>query len=338
MLEAEICQQQEQRDDWHARWLTMQAAYAEYRRSSEALECTRQSSDDSVAGDYLRLTMLEGQQRLAFERYVDARIAFLESRFDEMNRPDADAAAAPAHPPGNRSRIKAWLTVASSRPVLQTLAVMLLCTMTFSLVREQKRVRDLESGRDELRAALQRTGHEVELLRERMDATEPRTASPRAQRTPAASANRVSTARRAGSAQTIKRAVTQQPKRQLKTGTIRAATPPAPTRPSGGRAHDFSLPPSREFKRVGPLSVWVKSIGPQARSVSLSIVSETVEVDVPLLKINQPVWVNTAHGHRVGLVADRITANRLEGHLVEAENGKADLRASRTRPNIDGAP
>ena len=338
MLEAEICKEQEQRDDWHARWLAMQAAYSEYRRSSEALECTRHSSDDAVAGDHLRLAMLEGQQRLAFERYVDARIAFLESRFDEMNRPEADPGAPAAPQPGNPSRIKEWLTVASSRPVLQTLAVLLLCSMSFSLVREQKRVRDLEVGRDKLLVALQQTEHAIELMRDRMDAAEPRTAAPLVQRTPPAGANRVATGRRTGAGQPAKRAVQQHTKQQ-KTNGIRASVPATPARPSNGHTpHDFSLPPSREFKRVGPLSVWVKSIDPKVRGVSLSIVSETVEVDVPLLKINEPVWVHTAHGHLVGLVADRITATRLEGHLIDGENGKSDLRASRARPNIEGAP
>jgi hypothetical protein len=108
-----------------------------------------------------------------------------------------------------------------------------------------------------------------------------------------------------------------------------------PARTTG--AHEFSLAPSREFKRVGPLSVLVKSIDSQAHAVSLAIVSESVEVNVPLLRVDQPVWVHTAHGHRVGLVADRITANRIEGHLIEAQS-KADLRASGMRPNLEGAP
>jgi hypothetical protein len=56
----------------------MQSASAEYRRASEAFECTHQSTDDSstddsstddsAIGEHLRLTMLEGQQRVSFER------------------------------------------------------------------------------------------------------------------------------------------------------------------------------------------------------------------------------------------------------------------------------
>jgi hypothetical protein len=325
----------------------MQSAYAEYRRSSEVLECTRQSSVEPITEDFLRLAMLEGQQRLAFERYMDARIGFLESRFDEMNRPEAGAvgagiAASVAGGQASESGIKVWLSRASSRPVLQTLAVMLLCTMSFSLMSEQKRVRELEAGQDGLRAALLRTGQEVRLLREKLDAPKPPAATPQVQTTPAAPAKRAPASRRASWKPSPRRGGTRpqsQQHSQQKAAANRAPAADPAARTAGGRnSYDFSLPASRDFKRVGPLSILVKSTNPQTGSVSLSIVSETVEVDVPSLKTSQPVWIHTAHGHRVGLVADRIMANRLEGHLVEAESGKRDLGASRTRPNLEGAP
>jgi hypothetical protein len=339
MLEAEICQELEPRDDWHARWLEMQAAYAEYRRSSEALECTRQSGDDPLSTDCLRLAMLEGHQRLAFERYVDARIAFLESRFDDMNRADGSSVAPGGLPqsasePAPEGGIKAWLVAASSRPVLQTLAVVLLCAVSFSLTREQQRVRDLEKGREELRAALLRTVNEVQSLRQRLDAPAPGGSTPpRIRPIPPAPAKATAPQRRAGSKST------PQQHAQAKGAPNRTAPAESPARPTEARnSYEFSLAPSREFKRVGPLSVWLKSIDPQKNSASVAVVSETVQVDVQLLKPNQPVWIHTAHGRRVGFVADRITRNRLDGHLVEADNGKSDLRDSRPRPALEGAP
>jgi hypothetical protein len=344
MPDVESCQQPARRDDWHTRWLEMQAAYGEYRRSSEALECTRHSSDDADAGDYRRMAMLEGQQRLAFERYVDARIAFLESRFDEMNRPETGgsaphgaAAAAVTAEAEKESRIKSWVAVASSRPVLQTLAVLLLCTMSFSLMREQKRVRELEARRDEIRAAPVQMGQELQGPRQKLDASKPAAApAPLVQLEPSAPVKdpAASTRARASQPQAARHA-----RQQQKASANRVPGREPTRRIAEGRAsYDFSLARSREYKRVGPLSIWVKSIDPQTRSVSLSILSENIEVNVPSMKIDQPIWVRTAHGHRVGLVADRITANRLEGHLIENANGDADLRASRTRPTVDRAP
>jgi hypothetical protein len=343
MPDVESCQQPERRDDWHTRWLAMQAAYGEYRRSSEALECTRHSSDDADAGDYRRMAMLEGQQRLAFERYVDARIAFLESRFDEMNRPEtggcAPHGAAATAEAEKESRIKSWVAVASSRPVLQTLAVLLLCTMSFSLMWEHKRVRELEARRDEIRAAPVQTGQEWQGPRQKLDPSKPAAApAPLQQRTPSVPVKHLGAStrvqRRASQPPTAQHARQQQ---KVSANRVPGREPAAQT--AGVRAsYDFSLARSREYKRVGPLSIWVKSIDPQTRSVSLSILSENIEVNVPSMKIDQPVWVRTAHGHRVGLIADRITANRLEGHLIENSNGDADLRASRTRPSVDRAP
>src|SRR5438270_4302027 len=143
MSELEICEVPEQRDDWHARWLKMQSAYAEYRRSSEALASARQPDDEPVNEGCLRLNMLEADQRVAFERYMDARISFLESRFDEFNKPDVGPPdeAPDAAPPEGGSQLKSWFVMANVRPVLQTLAVLLLCTTAFSLILEQARIR-----------------------------------------------------------------------------------------------------------------------------------------------------------------------------------------------------
>lgn len=348
MVDIEICKQPEERDDWHTRWLTMQSAYAEYRRSSEALECTRQTPDDSLATEQVRLTMLEGQQRLAFERYIDARIAFLESRFDEVNRPDGVPGAAPGAPAaadGNmeESKVKAWLSIASSRPALQTLAVMLLCTTALSLMRQQTRIRNLETERDELRSALLRTGHEVQQLRDRLDNSSPSSPlSKHIQKAPAAPEplQPFMVPKRAKRHVPAQRNVAQQePSRQAAKASRTPASIPASRRLEGRAISVFSLSPSREFKRVGPLAVLVRSIDHRKGTADLSIVSDTTQVDVQHLRLNQPVWLNLAHrDHRIGLVANRMTANRIEGRLVEAESSKPDLSASRMRPKYDSTP
>jgi len=86
MVDCNHSHEQDRRDDGHDRWLAMQSAHAEYRQASEALECIRRSSGDLSLDERARLTMLEGQQRIAFECYLEARMEFLEFRFDESNR------------------------------------------------------------------------------------------------------------------------------------------------------------------------------------------------------------------------------------------------------------
>src|SRR5690348_10137141 len=148
------CEEPEQGADWHVRWLAMQSAYAEYRRSSDALEAAREADNNLVDTDLLRLTVLERQQRVAFERYMDARIAFLESQFDELNKPSGDPSDTPRDADGRAadSRPRAWPGVRSVRAVLEALAVLLLCTTALSLIREQTRIRRLEGERDVMRS------------------------------------------------------------------------------------------------------------------------------------------------------------------------------------------
>ena len=89
MLEGDKSHEPTRREVGHGRWLAMQSAYAEYRGASEALDCTRQSANESSTNERSLLAIAVDQQRVAFERYFEARMEFLEFRFDESNRPAA---------------------------------------------------------------------------------------------------------------------------------------------------------------------------------------------------------------------------------------------------------
>ena len=68
------------RDEAHERWLAMQSAYAEYLRVSEVYENRRESTRDSADAGRCDLTLLDCR-RDAFERYLEARMEYLERRF-----------------------------------------------------------------------------------------------------------------------------------------------------------------------------------------------------------------------------------------------------------------
>jgi hypothetical protein len=89
MLDSDDSHNSANRNDEHDHWLAMQSAYAEYGRASAALASTVDSSN----GERLWSIRLEGQQRVAFERYLEARMDFLEFRFDESNPLGAGAYA-----------------------------------------------------------------------------------------------------------------------------------------------------------------------------------------------------------------------------------------------------
>jgi len=165
-MEVDNTNEPARRDEEHDRWLAMQSAYAEYRTASEALECSRQAADDT--SERLKRPLLEGHQWLAFERYFETRMEFLEARFDEIH-PPFTRSAAPSANDTDHSALSSWFALINYRPVLQILAVLLLGTMVFAVLREQKRVRDLEASRDDLQATLSQTRDSLRLLGQKLD-------------------------------------------------------------------------------------------------------------------------------------------------------------------------
>lgn len=166
MEEVENTCEPTRQDEGHDRWLAMQSAYAEYRRASELLDYTRQSADDT--NERLKLPVLEGQQWLAFERYFDTRMEFLEARFDESHWPSPRAVQSPTL--DIEPSAGTWSALINYKSVLQILAIVLLGTMAFALLGEQKRVRDLETSRDELQVTLNQTRDGLRLLGQKLDA------------------------------------------------------------------------------------------------------------------------------------------------------------------------
>jgi hypothetical protein len=344
MPEGEDSHQPQPRDGGHSRWLAMQSAYAEYRRASEALECTRQSADDSTANERLRLTLLEGQQRIAFERYLEARMEFLEFRFDESNRP-ADGVPLPVSD-GENSAIGSWLAFANRRPVLPILAVLLLCATAFSVVREEKRVRELEASRDQLQATLNQTRDGLQMLGQKLDGlgTAQHSAIRQVEHTPHSPAARPAAASPASGKRPP---ADEQPKHQpaLRAQQKRVAQKrdPAPEVHGQNLAppayYSFSLTPSSQFKRVGPIELALRSVDPQRRYASLSVVSHAVKLDVLRLPLNKPVSIEVGyHQKPLELVVDRIAGNRLDGRLIEPRDDKAQLGASRMKPRLSLSP
>ena len=146
-------------DDAHERWLAMQSAYAEYLRVSEVFESSRESTRDSADPGRSDLTLL-GSRRDAFERYLEARLEYLERRYDEGYRRETGG-------PRTVSRL-----VSPKWPAIPVLVVGILSVMLFSFVREQKHLRDLDSARDQFRASLSNTREELLSLAKRLDTRE----------------------------------------------------------------------------------------------------------------------------------------------------------------------
>jgi hypothetical protein len=288
------------RDEVHERWLAMQSAYEEYMRASEVFENTRELTRDLTDLGRYELTLLDGR-RDAFERYLEARMEFLECRFDEGYRREAAMASRPTRETGGLRTVS---LVAGPKWLIPVLAVGILSATVFSFVREHKHVRDLDLARDQLRASLSDTREQLQLLTEKLDAREStersavRQVEPTAE--PPAPAPQIDGRKPSGG-----------------TGWRRLPEPITKTTSRAARTY-FSLSRSSQFKRVGPIIVSLKSVDVRRNSVDVSIVSESGKVDVQHLKLNQPVWIKRSYrGQLLELEADRITANGISGHLIE---------------------
>ena len=293
------------RDEAHERWLAMQSSYAEYMRASEVFENSRALTLDSADPGRCDLTLLDCR-RDAFERYLEARMEYLERRYDEGYRREAAMVSRPTRETGGLRTVSRLASL--KWPIIPVLVVGILGVTAFSFVRDQKHVRDLDSARDQLRAILSDTREELLslALAKKLDAREStgRSAVRQVEHTaqPPAPAPQVDGRKPSGGTRWRRL-----PERIMKTTSRRVAA----------RGY-FSLSRSSQFKRVGPIKVALKSVDMQRNSVDIAIVSGSGKVNVQRLRLNQPVRIKLGYrGQPMELVVDRITANGLSGHLIE---------------------
>jgi hypothetical protein len=268
-----------------SQWLAMQAAYAEYRRISEAL-----ASNDQPAEDFSIWKNWEAQRRAAFEEYLEARMAYLESRFDEANQPGETPVDAPTRDLSSlRSRF------GRRGLIVLALAIGLVCVTAFSAIFAQKRVHDLEASRDTLRAQLSAARSDIQRVANQVDAWRP-SPSP-ADPIPA---------------------VGVKPASDSPSKPAAAKPQPVSTARTVRRSYRFLLARSHQYKRVGPIEVSVRSVDARQSSISLSILSASVRLNLQHVRLNQPIRISAGeHGQPMELVVDRISGDGIHGHLIE---------------------
>jgi hypothetical protein len=307
MREGDEPRERKQRNKGHDLKLKLQSVYVEYKHASKALESYDQSTDESPSREVLRLAMLEGQQRLAFERYVEAKMEFLEFRIETNSRsgPHLVIPNAAAEYTGMRR----WLA-AGWRPALEAAAVLLLCATALSGIRQQKRIGEMERTRDKLGTALNQTRDRLQILGQELELSKVSEHSRirQIQDTPPEQEPRETRAAVSGG-------ILQQ-----KSGAMKGeASTPIQIKNVGARTYyTFSLTISRQFERIGPLEVSLRSIDTLQNSVSIAIVSDALKMEERHLQLNKPVWLPSGYRQQpLELVVNRIVGNRIDGGLVE---------------------
>ena len=316
MLDDGELHEPEHRDEGHNRWLAMQSAYAEYTRASDCWNAPINPRMVQRPASVCSGLLLEGKQRVAFERYLESRLEFLECRFDQSIQPGP----APPAEVGYAGAGSRW-AFAKPRTLLEILAVILLCTTAFSLVREKQRLRKLETSDNGLQVAL--TKHAPNFV-----SSGRRWKPERHSRTP-------SVGREPG-----KRKGTLPVKQKQTIAKKRSPVQAAKGQSIGAYSYyRFSLGPSRQYTRVGPVQVSLRSVDTRRHSANLLIVSNTTKFDVQRAEADQPVWLNvTGNQQLLELVIDRIDGSHLEGHLIEPRKGVAEPKDSRFKSSISASP
>jgi hypothetical protein len=109
-----------------------------------------------VIDEVSRFTKAIQNQHMAFEQYVEARMAFAEHQLDGYTRGARSPGPGPVFPVYKRT--------------ICALAVALLCATAFSVGREQRHVGSLEASRDEMSNTLSQTRTRLQMLERKVDA------------------------------------------------------------------------------------------------------------------------------------------------------------------------
>jgi uncharacterized coiled-coil protein SlyX len=97
--------------------------------------------------------------------------------------------------------------------------------------------------------------------------------------------------------------------------------------------YEFRLDKSKQFQRVGPLSVSLRSTSTKHKTYDLMMMVEDSQLGKKHVNLYEPVWVNLSDRPQpVELVVNRVGKNEIEGYVSEPKYKKSELAASTETP------
>ena len=304
----------------HQFWLTMQAAHAQWMNATEALDCliATTSSDSPSPDQRLRIARAAEEQRTSFEQYVEARLAFSEfqsAQFQAVQLQSARDRAAMAEAAGGEDvdqsfheiALGPWTLRTTSRFAMAALGLALLCPAVFGLtyvMHARQQVRDLDAARNAMSALLTQARSQTQVAVQQASSVPVPVAPERPASAPA-------------------------PKKPVRTQATgghwrRVGTPRPPQKKAVVPAHqttqrksvEFTLAPSLNYSRVGPLRMSLHNLDRQHDCFDLSVMLGDFRLDRTRVKRYEAVWINLGGTTPVRFVADRIGRNDIHGYLI----------------------
>jgi hypothetical protein len=308
----------------HDLWLSMKSAHNRYQDASAALDALTAMSPAGVdsAERNLQIESAAAGQRAAFEDYIEARLQLSEFMVSKLQPTESGESQEVGEGSGSGSGSGPRV----SRIAILAVVAAFLFPTAFGLgflAHERKRTRDLEAARDEANAELTQIRKQIQGLAGRMEALK--------------AANQSVSAAVAGMRASRVRAV-----------KVPARAPVRTTLPSGGRVarnhqevvqlekkgertyREFTLTPSKQSERVGPIGLKVLRVDPQRKSFELSIAVDNLAPNKKRINLYESVWIDLrGRPKAVELVVNRIDRDRVQGYVSEPKYPRMTwLRAS----------
>jgi len=102
--------------------------------------------------------------------------------------------------------------------------------------------------------------------------------------------------------------------------------------------YEFDLAKSKQFQRVGPLSLSLRKADTKHRNYNLSMMVDDKAVDKEHVNLYEPVWITLAgEPQPIQLVVNQIDKNHVRGYISEPRYKNADL-AGASAPTTAPAP
>jgi hypothetical protein len=103
--------------------------------------------------------------------------------------------------------------------------------------------------------------------------------------------------------------------------------------------YEFDLAKSKEFRRVGPLSLSLKKVDAKHRNYNLSLMVDDKPVEKQHVNLLEPVWITLPDSPQpIQLVVNQIDKNRIRGYVSEPRYKKSELADAPPAPSTTQAP
>lgn len=98
---------------------------------------------------------------------------------------------------------------------------------------------------------------------------------------------------------------------------------------------EFTLDKSKQFHRVGPVSVSLRKANVKRKSYDITLLVDDIQIQKKSVNLFEPVWVNLGdHSRPLELVVNKIDKDHIQGYVSEPKYKQSELNAnaSATKP------